>query len=69
MGGKYAYGVIERVRADGVRTIGHGGFMMGMSADLVMFPASGYVVAVLANIDPPAAQRVSDFITNRLPER
>ena len=30
---------------------------------------AGYVVAVLANMDPPAAGRVSDFITNRLPAK
>jgi D-alanyl-D-alanine carboxypeptidase len=28
---------------------------------------SGYVVAVLANMDPPAAQRISGFVANRLP--
>ena len=27
----------------------------------------GYVVAVQANMDPPAAGRISDFIVNRLP--
>lgn len=66
MGGKYAYGFIERFK-DGVRSFGHGGTAQGMSGDLVVFPDSGYVVVVLANMDPPAAQRVSDFITNRLP--
>ena len=28
----------------------------GMNGDLPIYPQSGYVVAVLANIDPPAAQ-------------
>jgi hypothetical protein len=32
-------------------------------------PQNGYVVAVLSNLDPPAAGRVSDFIANRLPVR
>ena len=29
----------------------------------------GYIVAVLANMDPPAAGRISDFIVNRLPAK
>jgi hypothetical protein len=29
--------------------------------------ANGYVVVVLANLDPPAAGQLSGFITNRLP--
>jgi hypothetical protein len=32
-----------------------------------MYPESGYVVAVLANVDPPAAERVSDYLDSRLP--
>ena len=38
-----------------------------MNGELKICPASGYVIAVLANTDPPAASRVADFITNRLP--
>jgi CubicO group peptidase (beta-lactamase class C family) len=63
--GKYAYGFIESV-VDGARCVGHGGGAPGMNGDLLMFPDSGYTVVVLANMDPPAAQRVSEFITNRL---
>jgi CubicO group peptidase (beta-lactamase class C family) len=68
LGGKYAYGFVEYV-ADGVRSFGHGGNAPGMDADLRIFPDSGYVVAVLANVDPPSAQRVSEFISNRVPPR
>jgi D-alanyl-D-alanine carboxypeptidase len=68
LGGRYAYGVVEHVE-DGVRSFGHGGNAPGMDADLRVFPDSGYVVAVLANVDPPAAQRVSEFISNRVPAR
>jgi hypothetical protein len=39
-----------------------------MNGDLKICPGAGYVIAVLANLDPPAATRVSDFIANRLPE-
>jgi D-alanyl-D-alanine carboxypeptidase len=67
-GGRYAYGFNDRV-AGGVRSVGHGGGAPGMNGDLFIYPDSGYVVAVLANMDPPAAQRISDFIANRLPQR
>ena len=40
-----------------------------MNGALEICPDAGYVVAVLANMDPPAAGRVSDFITNRLPAK
>jgi hypothetical protein len=38
-----------------------------MNGDLRIYPQSGYVIAVLANLDPPAANRVSQFIGDRLP--
>jgi hypothetical protein len=38
-----------------------------MNGDLKICPGTGYVIAVLANLDPPAASRVSDFVANRLP--
>lgn len=40
-----------------------------MNGDLLILPDSGYVVAVLANVHPPAAQRVSGFIANTVPAR
>jgi D-alanyl-D-alanine carboxypeptidase len=68
MGGKYAYGMVDR-SAGGVRCFGHGGGAPGMNGDLQICPQSGYVIVVLANLDPPAAQRISEFIANRLPEK
>ncbi len=65
-GGKYAYGFQEEV-VNGLRCFGHGGGAPGMNGELKICPGSGYVIAVLANMDPPAADRVADFITNRLP--
>ena len=65
-GGKYAYGFNEQT-AGGVRSIGHGGGAPGMNGDLVIYPDSGYTIAVLANMDPPAAQRISSFVGTRLP--
>ncbi len=65
-GGKYAYGFEDTV-VQGVRSFGHGGGAPGMNGDLRIYPQSGYVIAVLANLDPPAANRVSQFIGDRLP--
>jgi D-alanyl-D-alanine carboxypeptidase len=65
-GDRYAYGFFDR-RVGGVRFVGHGGGAPGMNGDLQIDPQTGYVIAVLANLDPPAAQRISTFIMNRLP--
>ena len=67
-GDKYAYGFMDRT-SGGVRSFGHGGGAPGMNGDLTIYPQSGYVVAILANLDPPAAQRIAAFIGNRLPEK
>lgn len=67
-GGKYAYGFGDEM-IGGIRCFGHGGGAPGMNGDLKICPGTGYVVAVLANLDPPAAQRISDFVLNRLPEK
>jgi len=64
--GKYAYGFQEEM-INGTRCFGHGGGAPGMNGSLQICPGPGYVVAILSNMDPPAASRVSDFITNRLP--
>lgn len=64
----YAYGFGDH-KINGIRCFGHGGGAPGMNGQLEICPANGYVVAVLANLDPPAAGRVADFITNRLPEK
>ncbi len=66
-GRKYAYGFQDE-RKDGVGAVGHGGGAPGMNGDLKIYPRSGYVVAVLANLDPPAAQQISSFIDARLPQ-
>ena len=66
--GKYAYGFQDSV-VNGTRCFGHGGGAPGMNGMLQICPTSGYVIAVLANMDPPAASRVTDFITNRLPAK
>jgi CubicO group peptidase (beta-lactamase class C family) len=65
-GSKYAYG-FQEATVNGTRCFGHGGGAPGMNGELKICPGPGYVVAVLANLDPAAATRVADFITNRLP--
>jgi len=67
-GGKYGYGFGNRSFA-GLHCFGHGGGAPGMNGDLEICPQAGYVVAVLANLDPPAASRLSEFALNRLPEQ
>ncbi len=64
----YAYGFDDH-KINGTRCFGHGGGAPGMNGALEICPGPGYVVAVLANMDPPAATWISDFITNRLPEQ
>jgi D-alanyl-D-alanine carboxypeptidase len=64
--GKYAYGFGDHDEG-GVRWFGHGGGAPGMNGVLRIYPGSGYVVAVLANLDPPAAEEVAALIADRLP--
>jgi D-alanyl-D-alanine carboxypeptidase len=64
---KYAYGFEDARDADGHGWVGHGGGAPGMNGDLRIYPKSGYMIAVLANLDPPAAQRISEYLDPRLP--
>ena len=64
-GGSYGLGFMERNFEGGI-AIGHGGGAPGMNGELLIF-RSGYVVVVLANLDPPAATEVARFIAARLP--
>ncbi len=64
--GRYGFGFSETI-ANGTHCFGHGGGAPGMNGDLEICPDPGYVVVVLANMDPMAAGRISDFITDRLP--
>jgi len=63
---KYAFGFGDAT-INGERCFGHNGGAPGMSGDLEICPRHGYVIAILANIDPPAADSVSEFVLNRLP--
>jgi CubicO group peptidase (beta-lactamase class C family) len=65
-GGRYGYGFGE-LAMDELRCFGHTGGAPGMGGSLWACPTSGYVVTVLANVDPLAMIRISDFIVNRMP--
>jgi D-alanyl-D-alanine carboxypeptidase len=67
-GVKYAFGFMDDDTDATVRHFGHGGGAPGMNGELEIYPQSGYVIAVLSNLDPPAASRISDFVCNRLPK-
>lgn len=67
-GDKYAYGFFETTE-NGMKCFGHGGGAPGMNGDLKICPETSYVITVLANMDPPAAQRASDFVAARLPQK
>jgi hypothetical protein len=63
---KYAYGFGD-FNGDGVRWFGHNGGAPGMNGELRIFPESGYVIVALANMDPPAAGQIVDYIAQLLP--
>ncbi len=67
IGGHYGYG-FEEFTLNRLRCFGHGGLGPGLDDDLKICPSAGYAVVILANMDPPAGQRISNFIVNRLPE-
>jgi D-alanyl-D-alanine carboxypeptidase len=64
---KYAYGFVESVQ-DGRRCFGHGGGFPGMNGQLTICD-DGYTIVVLANLDPPAAGRIEQFVLARLPTK
>jgi D-alanyl-D-alanine carboxypeptidase len=68
-GVRYAYGFFDARGADGNGWVGHGGGTPGMNGDPRIYPKSGYVVAVLTNLDPPAADQITEHLDPRLPER
>ncbi len=64
-GGSYGYGFVIGGEG-GWKWFGHSGGAPGINSDLKIFPVAGYIVAVQCNL-PPSAQRLSDWITQRLP--
>lgn len=67
-GGKNRYGYgFGDLMVNGTRCFGHNGGAPGMNGALSICPVPGYVIVVLANMDPAAADNIETFITNRLP--
>ena len=62
----YGFGVQT---INGNQCFGHNGSSRGVNGDLEMCLDSSYTVVTLANVDPPAAEQVSQFIIGRLPLR
>ena len=67
-GVRYAFGFEDARDQDGNGWVGHGGGGRGINGELKIYPKSGYVVAVLANLDSPAASRIADYLDPRLPQ-
>ncbi len=65
-GSQYAYGFYCSDYG-GFAWSGHGGGAPGVNAELQFNLRSGYVVAVLTNIDPPAAEEEAEYLIYRLP--
>ena len=61
--GSYGYGLMVHP-LNGSTCIGHAGGYPGMNADVELCSGSKYVFVVLANVDPPVAQRLGFFIAN-----
>jgi CubicO group peptidase (beta-lactamase class C family) len=59
----YGFGVQT---VNGNKCFGHNGSSRGVNGDLEMCLDSSYTVVVLANVDPPAAEQISQFIIGRL---
>lgn len=66
-GGRYAYGFEDRRDSGGDGWVGHNGGAPGMNGNLRIYPHRGYITVVLANMDPPAAERIADWLGARLP--
>jgi CubicO group peptidase (beta-lactamase class C family) len=47
---------------------GHSGAAPGMNGELRIYPRSDYIIAVLSNLEPPAAMRLAAFTGHRLPQ-
>lgn len=65
-GSEQALGFSVRTYPDGNRSVGHGGGAPGMNGELMYFPKTGYLVVVLANLDPPGSSELAEFIVAQI---
>ena len=63
-GTRYGYGF----EADGTYW-GHSGAAPGINGELRVYPKTRLVIAVLSNLEPPAAMRIAAFAGHRAPEQ
>jgi CubicO group peptidase (beta-lactamase class C family) len=64
---RYAYGFFVEDLA-GLSLVGHGGGGPGINGELTMYQGTGYTIAALANVDPPAATNVKRLFDGLLLE-
>lgn len=62
----YGFGMMISEGPQG-KQFGHGGGAPGMNGELRVYPKTGTIVVVLANLDPPAASRLADVFDQRMP--
>lgn len=62
----YGFGVQN---FNGTQCFGHNGTGPGVNGDLEICLDSSYTIVSLANVDPPAAEQISQFIIGRLPAK
>jgi CubicO group peptidase (beta-lactamase class C family) len=64
---RYGFGFATSPENVEPRWFGHSGGAEGINSSLKIYPDSGYTVIVMSNLDKPAAERVADFIEERMP--
>jgi D-alanyl-D-alanine carboxypeptidase len=63
---RYGYG-FGTEDLQGLQCFGHNGGAPGMNGELSICAKEGYVITVLSNLDPPAADRAGKYVAARLP--
>jgi len=62
----YGYG-FEVLDEAGLKSYGHEGGAPGMNGEVRVFADQGYLIVVLSNLDPPAAHRLVEYFSLRMP--
>jgi len=65
---QYAYGFFDG-RVGTTRVVNHGGTGPGIDVAFDLYPEPGYVVVILSNYDPPAAQQIRDELRIMIAKR
>lgn len=63
----YKYGFGFMIFPGGTKPYGHSGGAPGVNGVLVIYPEYGYVVVVLSNLDPPAAEDLAVYLHRSAP--